>query len=68
MNMQIIKIVLGGFMAGITNATILAGFDYSDGRDFRVWKFLFDFLLLAIVMGFIIRNSIKKQVKKKDNN
>jgi hypothetical protein len=61
MTTQTIKIVVGAFIAGITNAIILASFDYIEGKDFRTWKFLFDFLILAIIMGFIIRNSIKKQ-------
>jgi hypothetical protein len=51
-------------IAGIVYASIMAGFDYADGQEFKPYKFLFSFLFFGLFMGYIFRNGHKKQLKK----
>ena len=52
-------------LSGIIYAGLMAGFDYSDGQEFKIWKFLFYFLSFGLFMGLVSRYSYGKQVKKK---
>jgi hypothetical protein len=60
------KMILGGLTAGLVYAGLMAGFDYSDGQEFRIWRFLFNALFLGTFMGFITRDNVKKQSKKEN--
>lgn len=51
-------------VAGIVYASLMAGFDYADGQEFKLYKFVFSFLFFGLFMGFIFRNGHKKQLKK----
>jgi len=51
-------------IAGIVYASLMAGFDYADGQEFKLYKFVFSFLFFGLFMGFIFRNGHKKQLKK----
>ena len=53
-----------GIVGGVVCAGIMAGFDYTDGQDFRIWRFIFNALIFGICMGFITRNSIKNKRKR----
>ena len=41
MTTQTKAIIKSGLISGIVYAGLMAGFDYSDGQDFRIWKFIF---------------------------
>jgi|TARA_B110000093_G_C12768484_1_gene325550 hypothetical protein len=62
------SIIKGGIFGGVVYAGIMAGFNYTDGQDFRIWRFIFNALFFGICMGFITRNSLKKQAEKKNKN
>jgi hypothetical protein len=51
-------------IAGIVYASIMAGFDYADGQEFKLYKFVFSFLFFGLFMSYIFRNGHKKQLKK----
>jgi hypothetical protein len=51
-------------ITGIVYASLNAGFDYADGQEFKLYKFLFHFLFFGLFMSYIFRNSHKKQLKK----
>ncbi len=51
-------------IAGIVYASIMAGFDYADGQEFKLYKFVFSFLFFGLFMGYIFRIGDKKQLKK----
>jgi hypothetical protein len=51
-------------VAGIVYASIMAGFDYADGQEFKLYKFVFSFLFFGLFMSYIFRNGHKKQLKK----
>ncbi len=53
------------FLAGTAYASIMAGFDYADGQEFKIYKFLFHFLFFGLFMGFLFRYTNKKLEKKK---
>ena len=56
------------FLSGLVYSGLMAGFDYYDRQDFRIWRFLFSFLIFGIFMGFMSRYNLKKQKQKEENN
>ena len=64
MDIQTKTIIKSGLLSGIIYAGLMAGFDYSDGQDFRIWRFIFNLLFFGIFMGLINRYNLKKQTKK----
>jgi hypothetical protein len=67
MNKQTKSIIIGSVLGGIVYAGIMAGFDYSNGQDFRIWKFLWTFIFFGGFMRLLIHYSLKKQSKNKKN-
>ena len=67
MNTQIKTIIKSGLISGIIYAGLMAGFDYSDGQDFRMWRFIFNALIFGIFMGLMTRYNLKKQADKEKN-
>ena len=63
MNKQIKSIIIGGLFGGTVYAGIMAGFDYSDGENFNVWRFLWNFFFLGGFMSFLTYYNLKKQSK-----
>lgn len=60
------KIFIKSFLiAGLVYAGLMAGFDYSDGLDFHIVKFIFHFLFFGLFMGLLARYNHLKQLKKK---
>ena len=51
MNKQTKSIIMGGVVGGVVYASIMVGFDYSDGQDFKIWKFIFHTSFFGIFMG-----------------
>jgi hypothetical protein len=47
------KSIKSGLIAGIVFAGVTVGFDYYDDQDFRVWRFIFNFLWFGIFMGLL---------------
>ncbi len=68
MNTQLKSILTGGFVGGIVYAGVMAGFDYYDGENFRMWKFVFNFLFFGTFTGISTRYNIKKQSEKEKKN
>jgi hypothetical protein len=67
MTTQTKAIIKSGLISGILYAGLMAGFDYSDGQDFRIWKFIFHASFFGIFMGFMTRYNLRKQAKKENN-
>jgi len=67
MTTQTKAIIKSGLISGIVYAGLMAGFDYSDGQDFRIWKFIFHASFFGIFMGFMTRYNLRKQAKKENN-
>ena len=67
MTTQTKAIIKSGLISGILYAGLTAGFDYSDGQDFRIWKFIFHASFFGIFMGFMTRYNLRKQAKKENN-
>jgi len=53
MNSQTKAIIRGGLFGGIVYALGMAGFDYSDGENFNVWKFIFNFRSNEFFKGLV---------------
>jgi hypothetical protein len=60
MNVQTITMIKSGLISGIVFAALMAGFDYSNGQDFRIWRFLYNTLFFGIFMAFLTRYNLKK--------
>ncbi len=67
MKKQTKAILLSSFLGAITYSGGMAGFDYYDGEDFRIGKFIFNFIFFAFIMGYIAKRSFKKQAENKNN-
>lgn len=67
MNNQTKSIIIGGLVGGIVYASIMAGFDFADGQDFRVWRLIINFLFFGSFMGLMTRYNLKKNEKRKNN-
>ena len=66
MDTQTKTILKSGLLSGIVYAGLMAGFDYSDGQDFRIWRFIFHLLFFGIFMGLMNLYNLKKQTKKEN--
>jgi hypothetical protein len=64
MNTQTKSIIKSGLFSGIVYAGLMAGFDYSDGQDFKIWKFIFNASFFGIFMALMTRYNLKKQADK----
>lgn len=63
MKAQTKTIIKEGLFGGIFYALAMAGFDYSDGEIFNVWKFIFNTSFFGIFMGLMTRYNLKKKQK-----
>jgi len=62
------KIFIKSFLlSGLVYTTLMAGFDYSDGQDFEIFKLIFHFLFFGLFMGLMSRYSHRKLLKKERN-
>jgi hypothetical protein len=52
------------FFAGIWYALGMAGYDYLDGDEFNIWKFLINFIGFGLIMSLLIRFPDKKSSRK----
>lgn len=59
---------MGGVVGGVVYASMMAGFDYSDGQDFKIWKFIFHTSFFGIFMGFLTRYNIKKKFEQENKD
>lgn len=64
MNSQTKAIIRGGLFGGIGYALGMAGFDYSDGENFNVWRFIFNSSSFGIFMALMTRYNLIKQAGK----
>ncbi|MGV9003722.1 hypothetical protein [Flavobacterium sp.] len=61
--------VKSGITAGFIFAILMAGFNYSDGEPFKIFKFLFHFFFFGLSMGLLARyNHLKISRKKNADN
>ena len=68
MNTQTKTRIKSGIMSGIGYAVLMAGFDYSDGQDFRIWRFIFNALFFGMSMGLMINYNFNKHRNKESKN
>ena len=52
---------------GFIYAVLMAGFDYSEGKEFSILKFLLLFFFFGLAMGLLARYNHKKKLKKERN-
>jgi hypothetical protein len=64
MKTQTKSIIKGGLFGGIVYALVMLGFDFTDGENFNVWKFIFNLSSFGILMGFMTFYNLKKIRKK----
>ncbi|WP_016991341.1 hypothetical protein [Flavobacterium sp. ACAM 123] len=57
-------IIRGGLFGGIVYALGMAGFDYIDGENFNVWKFIFNSSFFGIFMALMTSYNLRKQSEK----
>ena len=67
MNKKTKSIIMGGVVGGVIYTSMMAGFDYSDGQDFKIWKFIFHTSFFGIFMGVLTRYNLRKQAKKEND-
>ena len=67
MKKQTKAILISSFLGAITYSGLMAAFDYYHGEDFRIGKFIFNFIFFAFIMGYIAKRSFKKQAENKNN-
>lgn len=60
--------VKSGLLSGIIYALIMAGFSYSTGEPFSIFKFLFLFFFFGLSMGLLARYNHKRAIRKKNAN
>lgn len=59
------KIFIKTFLlSGLVYTTLMAGFDYSDGKEFEIFKLIYHFLFFGLIMGLMARYSHRKLLKK----
>lgn len=58
--------IKSGLLTGILYALIMAGFNYSSGEPFSIFKFLFHFFFFGLSMGLLARYNHKRASRKKD--
>ena len=67
MNDQSKTILKYTIFSGLGFAGLMTAFDYYDGNDFNIWKFLSGFLIFGLTMGAMSRSSFKKQAEQEQN-
>ena len=67
MNTQTKTLIKSGLFSGLIYAGLMAGFDYSDGQEFKILKFLFNGLFFGLFMALTNRYNTKKKTENKDN-
>ncbi|MDQ3142121.1 MAG: hypothetical protein M3Q56_07730 [Bacteroidota bacterium] len=55
-------------ISGLIYASIMAGFDYSEGNGFRLWRFVFNASFFGLFMALLNRYSYKKQNEKTESD
>ncbi len=68
MKVENIKFVKSFFMNGLLFAAFMAGFDYYDGHEFDIFKFICMFSFFVLFTGLIKRRNHKTQLKKINGN
>ena len=66
MKTQTSAIIKSGLFSGIVYAGLMAGFDYYDAQDFKIWKFLFHASFFGIFTALMTRYNLKSQAKKEN--
>ncbi|MGQ7947101.1 hypothetical protein [Flavobacterium sp. WC2509] len=52
---------------GLIYAGLMAGYDYSEGNGFQLWKFIFHASFFGLFMALMARYSYKKNESSKNN-
>lgn len=65
MKTQLKSILIGSIAGAIIYAVLMAVFDYYDGQDFRIWRFIFNMVFVGTFTGISIGYSLKKQSDRK---
>lgn len=60
MNTETKPIIKSSLISGLGFAGLMAGFDYLDGLDFRIWRFIFNALFFGLFTGLMIRYNVNK--------
>ncbi|GGW56202.1 hypothetical protein DFQ11_101585 [Winogradskyella epiphytica] len=68
MNKKLRNLLKTSLINGLLYAVIMACFDYSDGLDFRICRFLINAMVIGPITGLIIFYSIKKQGTQEKSN
>lgn len=55
-------------LSGLIYAILMAGFNYNDGEEFKIMKFLFHFIFFGLSMGLLSRYNYKKGLKNADSD
>ena len=59
------SLLIGGCVGGGGYAAMMAAFDYYNGQEFSLWKFIFNFLVFggsnAFITGYSFKHAGKKQ-------
>lgn len=61
------KAIITFLISGITYAGLGAGFDYSDGIGFSLWKFIIKASVFGILMTLMFRYNFKQNESSKDD-
>lgn len=61
------KTIMTFLISGLTYAGLGAGFDYSDGIGFSLWKFIIKASVFGLLMALMFRYNFKKNDSIKDN-
>lgn len=59
------QILFSGIFQGIFFAAMMAAFDYSDGKEFNLWRLILAALFFGIIMGIFTKFEIWTKCKKK---
>ncbi|BAO56541.1 hypothetical protein NMS_2532 [Nonlabens marinus S1-08] len=54
------SILFTGFLCGLFNVILIAGWDYYDGEPFKPFQYFFTFLIFGSLMGFAFRHKVTK--------
>ena len=61
------KTIVTFLFSGLTYGGLSAGFDYSDGVGFNLWKFIIKASVFGFLMALMFRYNLKKSEASKDN-
>lgn len=62
------KTIVIFLFSGLFYGGLSAGFDYSDGVGFSLWKFIIKAFVFGFLMALMFRYNEKKNEASKDNN